>query len=178
MATTNRTASNRGNDFHTGASNSPGSQGGAVRETVNEAASAVQESGKNLAAKAKDQAQSYFADKKDEVRATLTDLAEAARQVARTLRERNDVTVSRYTESAADRVEEFAHYVQDLEPRRLMRTLEDTARRQPALFYGGLFVAGLAISRFLHATTQSGDGGRHHTEDHEYQLASGPRRVK
>jgi hypothetical protein len=88
----------------------------------------------------------------------MSDVADATRQVAQTLRERDDAMIARYTDTVADQVEELVQYVQDLEPGKVLRDLEGIARRQPVLFYGGMFLAGVAISRFLIASVRSSNG--------------------
>jgi hypothetical protein len=108
-----------------------------------------------MISRAKQEAESYFHVKKDAVATTMNDVVEATRQFAKSLREREDSTVARYTESVADQVEELTHYVETLNPQKAIRDLEDVARRQPLLFYGGLFLAGVALSRFLRASDRS-----------------------
>jgi hypothetical protein len=137
---------------------------GQVRMAVGEAAASAQEKGKNLISRAKDEAQSYFEDKRDALASTIVDVADATRQVAQTLRGRDDAMIARYTESAADGAEELSRYVRSLRPAEILRSIEDTARKQPALVFGGLFVAGLAISRFLRASERS-----LHSDDEQFQ---------
>jgi hypothetical protein len=108
-----------------------------------------------MISRAKQEAESYFQVKKDAVATTMNDVVEATRQFAKSLRDREDSTVARYTETVADQVEELTHYVENLNPQKAIRDLEDVARRQPLLFYGGLFLAGVALSRFLRASERS-----------------------
>lgn len=53
--------------------------------------------------------------------------------------------------TAADQAENVARYLRDTDARQIIRMVEDVARRQPILFLGGAFLAGLAASRFLKA---------------------------
>jgi len=135
--------------------------GNQLREAVGQAATAAQEGGQKLASRAKQEAQSYFVDRRDTVAVMMSDVVDATRQVAQTLRDRDDATIARYTETVADQVEDLVQYVQDLEPAKVLRDLEGIARRQPVLFYGGLFLAGVAVSRFLMASERSHNGSRH-----------------
>jgi hypothetical protein len=139
--------------------------GNQLREAVGQAATAAQEGGQKLATRAKREAQSYFSDRRDTVAVMISDVADATRQVAQTLRERDDTTIARYTEAVADQVEELVQYVENLEPAKVLRDLEGIARRQPVLFYGGLFFAGLAISRFLMASGRPNHGSRAASRD-------------
>jgi hypothetical protein len=128
---------------------------GQLRSALSEASAGAKEAGQNVVSRAKHEAQSFFNGKRDAVTTAMSNFAEATRQVAQTMRDRDDATIARYTESVADQVEGLALYVESLEPGKVIRDIEATARRQPLLFYGGLFVAGLALSRFLRASDRS-----------------------
>jgi hypothetical protein len=152
-----------------------------LRAAFDQATAAAQETGQNVASRAKEHARSYFNDKRDVVTNTMNHVVDATRQVANTLRDRDDSKVADYTESLANQVEELVHYVEGLEPAKVIRELEGVARRQPLLFYGGLFVAGVAISRFLTASERSHHGnGNYHDQfnvDYGDQFNTGNRGV-
>ena len=50
------------------------------------------------------------------------------------------------------KVDTLASYVESAEPERLAGDLRELARERPAWFFGGSFVLGLALGRFVHAT--------------------------
>lgn len=131
---------------------------GQMRSAIGEAAAAAQEGGQKMARRAQEEAQSFFVDRRDTVAVMMSDVADATRHFAQTLRERDDTTMAHYTEKVADQVEGLVEYLQDLEPGKVLRDLEGIARRQPVLFYGGMFFAGVAISRFLMASKRSTNG--------------------
>jgi hypothetical protein len=163
MATTTRHTAEQKSGGRTPASPGNKEQGSQdttsqLRGAFDQATAAAQETGQNVAARAKENARSYFNDKRDAVAGTMNHFVEATRQVAHTLRDRDDARVADYTESLANQVEQLVHYVESLEPAKVIRELEGVARRQPLLFYGGLFVAGMAISRFLMASERSHHG--------------------
>jgi hypothetical protein len=95
-------------------------------------------------------------------------VADATRQVAQTLRERDSETIAHYTEAVADQVEDLGRYIRGLQPGEMMREVESLVRRQPALVFGSLFIAGLAISRFLRASEPSDEIGPHVDYDSDY----------
>jgi hypothetical protein len=57
--------------------------------------------------------------------------------------------VTNYIEQAADQVERLSSYLQGNDLGRLVGDVERFARRQPAVFLGGMFLAGLIGARFL-----------------------------
>jgi hypothetical protein len=69
---------------------------------------------------------------------------------------KNDETIARYVAAAGDKVETVASYVSSAEPDRVLRDVQDLARRQPAWFFGGAFLLGLAGGRFLKASQERG----------------------
>ena len=64
-------------------------------------------------------------------------------------------------EQVADRAESFGSYLRDADGERLLRDVEDVARRQPWLVAAGGLALGFAASRFLKASSsrryQTGD---------------------
>jgi len=81
--------------------------------------------------------------------------ASDARSVADELRKQGKDAPARYVEQAADRAERLGGYLQESDGDRILRDVEDFARRNPwAVAAGGLLV-GFAASRMLKAS--SGD---------------------
>jgi hypothetical protein len=56
-------------------------------------------------------------------------------------------------EQVADRAESFGSYLRDADGERLLRDVEDVARRQPWLIAAGGLALGFAASRFLKASS-------------------------
>lgn len=57
-----------------------------------------------------------------------------------------------YVDRVSERFERAAEYLRNTEPKQAMRDAESFARREPALFFGGAFVLGLAAGRLLKAS--------------------------
>lgn len=57
--------------------------------------------------------------------------------------------------SAHDRIDDFARGLADRDPGQLVGDAERIARRSPWLFLGGCFLGGVALSRFLKASSDS-----------------------
>lgn len=61
----------------------------------------------------------------------------------------DDPFVAKLAQRASRGVEDMVQYVSQATPQSIVRDTESFARRQPALFFGGAFLLGLAAGRFL-----------------------------
>jgi hypothetical protein len=111
------------------------------------------------------QARSRFRDQIDQ-RSTqageqVQSTAQDVRSMAEQLRGQGKDTPARVAEQVADRAESFGSYLRDADGERLLRDVEDVARRQPWLVAAGGLALGFAASRFLKASSsrryQTGD---------------------
>ena len=87
-------------------------------------------------------------------------LAEATRRVASELRDQGDERTAGLVERAAGGADRLGRYLRDGDGDRMVRDLEDVARKRPWLTAGGCFAIGLAASRFLKASAQSRGGSQ------------------
>lgn len=83
-------------------------------------------------------------------------VAGALHRAASDLNAENE-TMGRYTDMAAERLDEVANYLRDTDWNSVIEGAEDFARRQPAWFIGGAVAAGFLIAR---AVKNSGGAGR------------------
>jgi hypothetical protein len=67
--------------------------------------------------------------------------------------------VASLADTAADQVDKAARFLRTTDFQDLIRSTEDFARRQPAVFLGGAFALGILASRFLKASPQDGGAG-------------------
>ena len=79
--------------------------------------------------------------------------AQDVRGVAEQLRGQGKDTPARAAEQVANRAESFGTYLRDADGERLLRDVEDVARRQPWLVAAGGLALGFAASRFLKASS-------------------------
>jgi hypothetical protein len=79
--------------------------------------------------------------------------AQDVRGVADQLRGQGKDAPARVAEQVADRAESFGTYLRDADGERLLRDVEDVARRQPWLVAAGGLALGFAASRFLKASS-------------------------
>jgi hypothetical protein len=90
----------------------------------------------------------------DRIRGVATQL----RGMSETFRE-DDPLIANVAERASQGVESVARYVSSATPQSVIRDTERLARRQPALFFGGAFLLGLAAGRFMRSSSPEGERG-------------------
>lgn len=127
-------------------------------EQSSEAAAEARRSAIEAAERVRAEGTAIVSRQKDAAAEELEHLRGALDAAAAKLEEEGDNRVADVVHIAADRVETLARYVRDRDLQRLVDDASHFARRRPEVFYGGLFMAGLAASRFLKA---SSDRGRH-----------------
>ena len=88
---------------------------------------------------------------------TLGSVAAAIRQSSQPLRDNNQAMLADYAGKAADQLEQFSLRLRERNLTELMDDAKRFARRQPALFVGVAFAAGVIAARFLKS---SPDGQR------------------
>lgn len=91
---------------------------------------------------------------------TLNTVAGAVRQTGDQLRQQDQGTVAQYVDSAANQIERLATYLNNRDVNDMAIELQHFARRQPALFIGGAFLAGMLAARFLKSSSQQAGGAQ------------------
>ncbi len=98
----------------------------------------------NLANEQKQTASSY-----------LNDFSEAVNSLTSTLDERGHGAIANYTRSAAEELRRMGGSIEARDYSDLARDVGAFAQRNPAVFFGGAFVIGFGIARFL-ASSRTG----------------------
>jgi hypothetical protein len=93
----------------------------------------------------------FVATRKTEAADELSKVGTAIRQAAEKLNESDRSGLGQYAESAADGMERAARYLEKSNFDDLVQDAARVARRNPSLFLGGVFLAGLAAGRFVKA---------------------------
>ena len=124
-----------------------------VKDQVREKAEVAREKAQGAA----QQAQSRFRDQVDQ-RSTqagerLSGTASDVRSVAEELRRQGKDTPARMAEQAAGQADRVADYLKGASGERLLRDMEDFARRQPWAVAAGGLMLGFVASRFLKASS-------------------------
>lgn len=146
----------------------PNNGHGQPRATV---AGTARETARNIATDARAELDARVTAKKDQAGEGLSSVADALRGTRDELRERAPM-IGEYTEQAAQRIEELSNLIRDKSTREILSDVERLARREPLLFFGGTFVAGLLAARFLKSSpeaesTVSGPEGLEGTPSYE-----------
>jgi hypothetical protein len=108
----------------------------------------------DVAVDAKKAAESKLGAGKDFAAEHLGAVAYALRHTSQQLRS-EDSGITEYVEKAASSVDNVSHYLQTRTLAQLIGDVEGFARREPAVFLGGAFFAGLMGGRFLKSATPS-----------------------
>lgn len=90
---------------------------------------------------------------KDAAANRIDGLGHSIDDTARAL-EGKDPNIAWFAHRAAERVQRVADYIRERDFASLREDCNDLARRHPAAFFGGLFVAGLVVGNMLKATAR------------------------
>jgi hypothetical protein len=126
-----------------------------TQEKAREVAGQAQDRAREAAGQARGRVRQEVDRRSTQAGEQVSSNASDARSVADVLRKQGKDAPARYVERAAERAERLGGYLQESDGDRILRDVEDFARRNPwAVAAGGLLV-GFAASRMLKAS--SGD---------------------
>ncbi len=123
-----------------------------VKEQAAQVTDQVKDQAGKVTDKAKEQATTRAEEQKERAAQGLLGFADSLNQVSGSMRDQNP-TMANFADTAATRLEDFATSIRDKDVNELMSDVEDMARRQPALFIGGAFLAGVVAARFLKSSS-------------------------
>jgi hypothetical protein len=130
-----------------------GSTSEQVRDQVREKAQVAQDTAKGALGQARSRLRDQVDQRSTQAGDQVQSAAQDVRNVAEQLRSQGKDTPARVAEQVADRAESFGSYLRDADGERLLRDVEDFARRQPWLVAAGGLALGVAASRFLKASS-------------------------
>lgn len=119
---------------------------------VDDAGRQVKEQAGETTRRLKEQGQSIVAQQKDRVAEEIGHFGAAAHEAANKLDQEDDHNVAHYLHTAADQLDGVSRYIRESDTGRLVDDLSHMARRRPEVFFGGMFIAGMAVARFLKAS--------------------------
>lgn len=125
----------------------------AIAQTARDATEKVKSVASDAASRARDEAERFAAEKKDTAAGRVGSYSSALHESARSLEEQ-DPNIAWFTHRAADRLQSVADYIRSRDFSSLRNDCADLARRHPAAFFGGLFVAGLLVGNMIKATSR------------------------
>jgi hypothetical protein len=116
-------------------------------------ASQAQDKAKEAAGEARGRVREEVDRRSTEIGGRVGSSAGDARSVADELRKQGKDTPARYVEQAADRAERLGSYLERSDGDRIVRDVEDFARRNPWAVAAGGLALGFAASRMLKASS-------------------------
>jgi hypothetical protein len=116
-------------------------------------ASQAQDKAKEAAGEARGRVREEVDRRSTEIAGRVGSSAGDARSVAEELRKQGKDTPARYVEQAADRAERLGSYLERSDGDRIVRDVEDFARRNPWAVAAGGLALGFAASRMLKASS-------------------------
>jgi hypothetical protein len=122
-------------------------------KTAAELGEQVKEVGGKMVDAAREKVRSGFEKQQRRAADEISGVAGALRDAADRLRAEDHGGTAHYVEAAADQAARLADQVRDRGLDDLVVKAEGLARRQPELFVGGALLAGVAIGRFLKASS-------------------------
>lgn len=124
-----------------------------VQDKAKDVAETAKERAGELSQQAADQARTTAASRKEDVVMELEGVAHALRDVGDQLHNQEQDMLARYSDQAAQRIEQFHDYLDERTVDDLVADTEDFARRRPEIFLGGAFAIGLLVGRFLKSSS-------------------------
>jgi hypothetical protein len=122
----------------------------AARETASKVRSAVS----TTAARAREEAARIAAEKKNTAVDRISRYSSAIHDSARELEEK-DPNIAWFTHRAADKLQGAADYMRRRDFAGIRYDAEDAARQHPAIFFGGMFLAGLILGNVVKASRRN-----------------------
>jgi len=157
---------------------SSGNESAGAKAGSTDIVSDVKEIAGEAAGQAKEIANNQITVRKDKALDTLGNVAQALRETSGRLGTQKETAATDYVMRAADGVDRVAQYLRSRDLSRVVQDVESFARREPAIFLGGAFVAGLIGSRFLKssgAPVQSSEQASQPQNGNRPRVDGGPR---
>jgi len=143
-----------------------------IAQAAREMASKVKSAASDTVAKAKAEAERVVTEKKETAANRLGGYSSAIRDTAKSMEEKSP-NIAWFTERAADKLQGVADYMRNRDLAGLRGDCENFARRNPALFFGGMFFAGLLVGNRLKASRRKYDGDGNYDRQAEPEWEEG-----
>jgi hypothetical protein len=113
-------------------------------------------------------------DQKARASDTLGNIAGAVRGMTQPLRDGGQTQIADYVNQAADGIERWASQLRQQDLEDAVRAVEQFARRQPAMFLGIAFGAGMIAARFLKSSSRHSEDLRRYGRGFDTTPGAGP----
>ena len=128
-----------------------------VTRTAKDAGSQLGEAAQNLASTAKEKVDDAVAQRKSLGADYIGSIAQATSRAANEF-DADVPQAAQYIRQASEQIQGVADTIRNRDVRELVGEVQNFARQQPTLFFGGAVVLGFAALRFLKSTPQSPTG--------------------
>ena len=134
--------------------------GESVSQTTRDQAAGIKDAAAGIGSQATDKVNNIIRDQRAAGADYVKGFAQAVHRAAGEF-EQDIPQASRWIHGMAGHIDSVADAVREREPRELLNDVQDFARRQPALFFGGAMILGFAALRFLKSgQNANGQGGQ------------------
>lgn len=140
-----------------------------TKQAAENAAQTLKDEGRRLATGLKAKADSLANEQKQTASSYLSDFSEAVNSMTSTLDDRGHGTIATYTRTAAEELRRIGSSIEARDYTDLARDIGAFAQRNPAVFFGGAFVIGFGIARFLASSRTPADD----VDVHPHPLTTG-----
>jgi hypothetical protein len=145
-----------------------GDETGGTRSQIRQVKDQVVDQAKTTFRQARDKATSSLGDSRRQAADQIGGIATAFHSAGDHLRGENQERLAGFADSLAGQVEQAASYLRDADLDRIVRDVENLARRQPALVFGTALAIGLIGARFLKSSDANRSRRfRHDEEDYD-----------
>lgn len=122
-------------------------------ESVKGMADDAKRAANNALAQAKERAASMCEEQKKSAAEHINRYSTALRDSAKSVQD-EDPNIAYYANMAAERIERVADYVRSTDLEGLQHDAEDVARHHPAVFMGGMFLAGIVLGGLIRTSAK------------------------
>ncbi|HUR60181.1 MAG TPA: hypothetical protein VM029_20830 [Opitutaceae bacterium] len=126
----------------------------AIKRTAQGAVSTVKSATADTRTRVREETEKVVTEKRETAANKIGGFGSAMHESARSLEEK-DPNIAHFAHRAADRLEGIADYVRSRDFNGLRTDAEGLARRNPALFFGGMFLAGLVLGNVVKASRRN-----------------------
>ncbi len=144
-----------------------------AEERVEKAAAQAGEKARQTARQAQDEGWQFMTRQKTRLSEHAAHYSHSTRAMAEKLREEDDANLAGYADSVAVQLDRAAGYLRERDLGGMLEDIEDTVRRRPEVFFGGMFIAGMAFARFLKASGSSRRQGASNPDDEMFDESRG-----
>ena len=139
-----------------------------VKDQVRDKAQVAQDKARGVLGQARGRLSDQVDQRSTEAGQRIAGTATDVRSVAQELRSQGKDTPANLAEQVADQADRVGDYLKGASGDRILRDVEDFARRQPMLVAAGAFAFGLVASRFLKASSSRRYESAYGTGDGSY----------